>query len=618
MEKVCPCPCYMRYRFVVVLLIALIIGFIHGVHNILIPRQLKRIEPDKIYYPMTFESNYDVATFYAPRARAVMRGQINSGDIHLAEYPRAPSSVPFLPSLILGGTAKLLGSLERAIIVTDFLFPAITFILAYLLIFSLTEKHWLGVGGALLFIFIPGWSVLITSPSTSSWRELLQRAIPLLDRQTALPFLRFDWPKSTVMFYAAALFLLLQSLKQREKRAVFAAGISLGLLLYTYLYDGLYMFMGIVLLIAGLVIIKEYEKARKIFGVAAIAVLVSVPYWWNYFLVRALPKYNDILWRLGVEVSNAIRWSSWTSFARVLVLSVFLWVFTRKKDRVLGIYLISILVPIIFALNIQVITGINPAPDHWHRVQFLPVALALLLLVGIASSAAAQQFGRYKVYLRKAPMALVVIFLIVQLAGQWLFSTNPAVVARYGVLVKLRESYQWLNENTPRGSVIGTLSPETNADISMYTNNLLFIPKGLNSVAGTDELWTRTQILALILNLNAQEFTNLSGKESAYTGYVFGDFYRSRMLGSVFRGGSRDVPPEILNEKVLSYQNDKVSLPGYKLDYIYLGPRELALYQTEQPDFRYIFGEPLFDNGTVRIYRHNQLLQPHPGATSRP
>ncbi len=593
-----------RRCFVGALFIAAVIGFIHGSHNILIPPEIKKISPDSVYYPMTVASNYDIGTFYAARAKAVTRGQVFSGDINLAEYPDAPSSVPFLPSAILGGTARILGSLEGAIIFSDFFFPALAFIIIYLLIFRVIKKYWLAICGALFFVFLPGWAILATSPDYSGWRELLFRLVPFFDTKLALIFLRFDYPKLTELFYAAALLLLYGNLRRPGRtKFILASGISLGTLLYIYLYNGLYMFMGLSFLILGLLFLKERARAKTVLGIFGIALAVSIPYWWNLIRLHGLEQYNDILWRLGVEVSHSFRWSSWTSIARAIVLSVLVWVVGGKENRVRSVYLISLLLPIIFALNIQVVTGMNPAPDHWHRVQFLPVALVLLFFIGVVFSRLRLP-DKYSLYSRFAPAAFIAIFLSLQLAGQWLFSTNPEAIERYAVPVTMVRSYQWLDRHTPAGSVVGTMSAETDAEVAMYTHNRIYIPRAFNTVASTEEMWKRAIILARILKFSPEEFKGFFGRDSDFTPFMFGDFYRSRELNSVFSNNSRDVPPEVLSKETSSFENDKI-FASYKLDYIYIGPRELALYKNSSPDFDNIFGPPVYSDDGIRIYKTN-------------
>lgn len=593
-------------QFLIIFLFAAVIGLIHVSHNFLIPLELGHIAPDNIYRPMTIQSNYDIGTFYAARVKAVAaRGQIFSGDVNLAEYPNTPSSVPFLPSAILGVSAKFLGSVERAIIFSDFVFPALAFVIVYLLIFRFIKKYWLALSGAVFFIFLPGWEVLVTSPSVSGWREILYRVVPFFDTQSALIFLRFDYPKLTEVFYAAALLLFYENLRRPGRIGlVLASGISFGALLYIYLYNGLYMFMGVSFLILGLLLFKEYARAVTVFKIFGIALLMSVPYWSNFISLHNLSQYNDILWRLGVEVTHSFRWTSWTSIARALVLSVLVWVLGAKENRIRSIYLISFLIPIIFALNIQVVTGINPAPDHWHRAQFLPVSLALLLFINMAINAWGRSHfaGKYSLYLRRTPIVLVIIFLAMQIVGQWLFSTNSKVVMKYGVPEAFIRSYKWLDD-AQKGSVVGTLSAETDAEIAMYTNRWIYIPRAFNTIAGTDELWSRTINLAEILRLNADEFRDLFGRDSDLTSFVFGDLYRSRELNSIFRSEPRDVPAEVLDEKALILANKDFSVLAYKLDYLYVGPRELALYKNKTPDFESIFGPPVYSQDGIRIYK---------------
>ena len=159
------------------LIIACSIGFIFGIHHLLIPQFLGVSD---VYFPLSPTANNDATSYYAPRAWAVYNGDVNIvGDINLKEYSGSPATLAILNPIILGLMGRIFDSFRAALIVSDFLFPALIFLILYLLIFELTGRKFLSTVFSVLFIFMPRLGAYLPPPSWESTKNLIADLIPV-------------------------------------------------------------------------------------------------------------------------------------------------------------------------------------------------------------------------------------------------------------------------------------------------------------------------------------------------------------------------------------------------------------------------------------------------------
>ncbi|TSC74226.1 MAG: hypothetical protein G01um101433_1089 [Parcubacteria group bacterium Gr01-1014_33] len=215
-------------------------------------------------------------------------------------------------------------------------------------------------------------------------------------------------------------------------------------------------------------------------------------------------------------------------------------------ERGNALFLVSFLLPIYAAYNIQLVTGFNVHPDHWFKAA-MPVVNAAMLVV------AYHAFRKYRhvltLRLLVVPWALFALFLFFKAAQTEVTLVRDASVAllatsSFGLLwiygaerypwlrgqracatltvcamallfteglalqrhfirqnsaktIPTEEfaSYEWLTANTPPYSVVGTPSFTTNARLQLYTRNRIFLPNGHNTLASHAELWERLIVI---------------------------------------------------------------------------------------------------------------------------
>lgn len=558
------------------LAIAVLMSLLYGVHHLLMPRFLPE---GLLYKPVTYESDTDAGGYYGPRANAFF----SRNEIPL------PSFLPILNPLIMGGFGRVFGSMERAYIVSDFLFPPLIFLAVYALAREVLRRHLPALVLASFFIVSPLAALL--SPSA----KILSAAVPLY-------FSSFEYPKITFLFYVGALFFILRAVTLGGRKNILLAGVFFGILFYTYLYDWAYISVALFFLLAWFALRRKWSVVKSCAGIFGIGAIISIPYWLNFASLRRLPHYEDLMFRIGgIEVGRTLRLSSvWKTYARHLFWIAALSATLFKRSSRTAIFLIALLAAYFIVVNAQVVLGFSPQPDHWYRETFLPVMLS---------------FGAVGVWLwdwyiarnvsRKTARIICAVFLVLFFAhafyGQYQLSRDNA--QQWGIERRYADAYLWLNEHTKAGSVIGSISEETNRDILLFTHNALFLPSGGTTLISSEEIWRRLYSFSSLLGFSPKQIREFAQKN---TYYLFQDYYRSRSINSYFK--TTKLP--VISEKELlgrisnysAFQQSGARGAPYRLDYLFAGPREETIAQStrELKEFPLVY-----EGGGVRIYRFN-------------
>ena len=581
--------------------IALAIGLIYSSHHFFVPYVL----PQNVsYHPLTAASYLDEGTFYGLRANAVYHGDWRAGDISLAENLDAPAILSIVNPFILGGLGILAGSFERGIILSDFIFPVLIFLLVYALAYALTGKKKLSLLSALIFIFAPKIGLGIPPVSGVHIQEFMRLVFPFFSPDSPLHFTDFEEPKITFPFVAAFLLLAVQACKRNTRIWYASAGIAFGLLFYTYLYDWASMLVAM-LVLAGLYrwSAEDKERSRGVLMIIGVGFAVSSFHWLNMWQAFSLPQIDELAARTGREISHAIRFASvWKTYVRNIVLIAGLaWVMRRSASTMRpALYLlIALASTYFFTVNAQVLIGFNIQPDHWYRTQYIVVTLIWLVFIS---------YGLDRIRMRWSPRGIAAwcvatSFIIGYILtahgyGQYLYSAMAA--EQFTISREREEAFAWLNAKTPPHSVVATLSSDTNRALLLHTHNRIFIPNGLNTIASDREIWDRLFQAAMMLDLDANEFDRMiRGNDSAY--YLFSGQFTDHSFGS---GWLRAFPEALIEEKIRAYASYEASDTGvspYLLDYVLVDAHAKLLGAKE----RALTGrfEKVYDNSAITVYK---------------
>lgn len=528
---------YHRYA----LILAFLVSILYGAHHIVISQQLAT--QNQGYHPIVI--NEDEALFTGPKAHAAEMGEIVVGDFNVAEYRDTRIYVlPFLSPLVMGNIARAVGSIERAFIVGDFLFPPIIFLLFYALLFLLSRHRLLSLFGAALFIFIPQF--LTAFPPVTPYLQALM--LTFAAKGSSLYFSRVEDPQVTMPLYLAAIILVLLIFKGRKEKWVIAAGgIAYGLLFYSYFYYWVWITLGLAIGAALAWHAKMPEMRNRLLACIGLGFAISIPHWINAYFITNLPQYSDLFDRLRPELGRALNLEAIPVFQYAIhaALIAAAWLLYRAADNGTALFFAAFLAPVYIAYNMQIITGFNVHPDHWPKTA-MPLVNTAFLVLGLAAYRAYGHRLRLRILtpLAAATTAFLIFkaatteIALVRFASLLLITCMAAAatlvwaVRKYPILRPSRiftaaalfaialfflkglivqrqfisrnapktipqeefESYQWLSRHTPAYSAVASPSFTTNARLQLYTRNRLFLPNGYNTIAGDQELWQRLRI----------------------------------------------------------------------------------------------------------------------------
>lgn len=518
------------------------------------------------YFPITRQSYYDEAIFYAPRANAVYQGALVNGDLGVYEYKNAPTVFPMVSPMIMGLLAKSLGSLSAALIFSDFLFPALIFLLLYVICFEVTQRKTPSLIFATLFIFAPKLAIYIPPITALNLRGVFESFFPFLN-PAKLHFSEFEEPKITFIFFAMSFYAIVRALRREERRFAIIAGVSFGAMFYTYLYDWVSFFAALSIALFLFVVIRDWARAKIIVMITGLGFAVSSYYWFNIWQVYHLPYAHDVIARAGGEYSHQFRFLTvWKSYLRNIVLAGAVWFVMFKKISTTAILLLGFLGAYFVVVNVQVITGFNPFPDHWYRTQFLPLGLILFLL-------ALALWDWYFVRIKRFGPHLAFMFLLYFFGAYFLsqYSYSKVNAEAFAVPRARLESMEWLNNHTSRYAVVGAIEFPLNNDIVLYTHNKIFVPT-FSVATPSNEVWTRYMFIAKCYGVTPQEFET-SLRESGAVYFLFMEQYGDHSFDASFLNYDRKFPEPLIKEKVEDYSryaaNSEVEKPPFRLDYLY-------------------------------------------------
>ncbi|MDP3779270.1 MAG: hypothetical protein Q8R30_04485 [bacterium] len=585
-------------RHWIAFVLMIVVGCIYASHHFFVPRLLPA---GSVYDPLPRGEYGDETLLYGPRAHSVFQDFGIRGDFSLAEYPTSPALLPILNPLLLGGLGKIFGSFGAGVIASDFLFPSLTFLILYFLV----QEVGVGIGASLLFslIFIiaPKFGISIPPFSAAHMSALKQVLFPYLTKSDVLFFSQFDEPKLTFLFFAFSVYAIVRALKRRGRGNTILAGISFGVLFYTYLYDWATVLTSLVLMAIFFFWKKDYRRLKQIGIIAGVGILVSGYYWINLFRLANLAGHKDIVARLGGEFSHHLRFETvWKSYVRAIALVVLLWATLGRKMRETVIVLSALLLSYFITVNEQVITGFNVQPDHWYRAQFLPISLSVFLLLHWAWKRYA--YDRIRKYTGLVCGVAIIYLLAAFLAGQYGYSRDRADL--FVTPSAYAQGFEWIEANTKSEAVIGSFSVAANLDLQMHTSRKIFMPFGLSTVAPDDELWKRAMIMSALWGIAWDEFENRFGKGGG-ANYLFGDEYGDHSFDANFSTYHWQIPEDLLAQKLREYiemlGSKRPLVVPYRLDYLFVDKKEFPSWK--EPLKLLPSLKKVFENERVMIFQ---------------
>jgi len=539
----------------------------------------------QVYFQLTEKDSYkgialggtsDESTFLI-RIQEVRDGHYMLGNSSWVEGKDLPYLFTPLSENITSFTGQIFGlNLINTIILDRLVFSAFVFLLIYILIYQFTKRK----------------SIALVASTTVLLSTNLINPIAIWDllvnQQTHTSFLLFSrliTPVNLSFFFG---FLLLFWFFLQKRKLVYgiSSGIILGLSFYTYPYTWTFLFAFLGCLFIIYIYKKKWTKIKNIILVSFIALLVSVPYFWNLWQAMHHPLYKELSERFSIIKTHTPQLGATT----LILLAVFLLFFRRKnKDRYyfcLGLVLTTLIV-----LNQQIITGIVMIPDHYHWYYNTPLAIIFIIII---------IFELFKNKFVK--FGLIGLILFVNFYNAYMIQTSfyqrrePIAIQdqRYGPI------FEWLYNNTQKDQVVMG-DDITSCSIPAYTPlNTVSCEDGHYTLAGSEESTIERIFLTIRLNRlkkeEAKEYffenrANISAK-------IYGSYYRKKM-------GDYDLIPDEKIDFLVGRYKEFLDIPlkdilkKYQTDYLLWDTLKYPEWKIEQ----YSFFEEINQINEFKVYK---------------
>ncbi len=573
--------------------LAALVGLIFALPHIVVPLAAReyRYTPlvvEHVRAPVAEETH-----LYSPFANRVLRGQA-TGDPYLYETRDQPTPWPFVSRLLLAAAAFASGSLLHGVEVATFMAPFLLALLLLVLIRDMTGSWRLGALGTLGFLFLSQyWLPVLTTTRPSRLADLGDRLLTYGHHQWPLMFYRFDSPLFVSVALVAAQLVLYQGLSRGSLGLAALAGVLLGALFYTYFYFWTSMSAACVLL-AGLFQLRKEQTSRNV-CLAALGVgwLLSAGYWLQLWRLHQTPFWHDVALR-HQQFTHAL----WTPryYLQMLALGVVYVALLRHRRDLAFFFATAFFGAGMLGWQQHVITGQTvDDPGHYLYYYLAPWVFVMLAV------ALAPWFARAKGPSARRLTALTVGLALVVLGHASYLQVSYALAVKddFHLPAATEQAFEWLNRQTPPGSVVMAASFDTTFLLSSYTHAYPFVATGW-SLASFDDEFTRLFITYRTLDVPSSHLRAiLMPATDPYGG--FGDAGIEERLPKYFFINHR--PPD-LERYVTAYERFQITPEDWgrrRLDYVWLGPFERRF--TDEQRLRQRGYEPVYSAGEVTILR---------------
>ncbi len=593
------------------IILAVAIGLVVGLPHILIPGI---IAPGK-YDPLQLNSDSGGSSItmeevytYVPEVREILEGKFWVTDTQVAEYNGQPT--PFVGETglawIMAGLAKLTGSIQNAFMVADFIFPAVTFLLVYAIVWLFTKSQVISATAGTVLVVWPELLVLFPYPNA-----LISAAKAAFDPRDFLFISRNFHPQLSLPAYLFAFLCLLRLGLGKPRpsllRLIFA-GLVIGFLFYTYIFNWTSFIFGF--LIFGLFAVCEtfhrevsqtsrYRFLKHLLIIAATAAILALPYFLQTWQFRQSGLAADFFTKLSLPKRGffdliARQWI----FVIIYILLLFRLKSNKESPRVRKetplrniLFLCFWIAPLILPDLMQNILGRDLEGKHWVRRIAYPFGIMGLSIV-------TSQIINKK-WIKILCLPLILLILAYGLVSQTKMSYK--ISDAYSQIPEKQELYDWVNQNTPSGSVIASLGWDTVVNIPAKTHAFNFSPIGMRTIASTDEAIDRF-LWASALYGASDEYVEqaFSARGDGTTRALYFKFAEDN---EVFF-----VPPELTQDIKRRYQavvtqEQNGYFPPFTLDYVLIGEVEKELSGASGGK---VNGEIVFSNRFYNLVRYTR------------
>jgi hypothetical protein len=622
----------MRNKTLLIVFLAVLAGLVNILPQVLIWNSLKN--SGQPYQAVNYLATNDELKIYVPRAREIYDGHFPPNDIFADKQGPTPFNV--LPSALMAVFIYLAGgNMNWAYLSAQFFFSALIFLVFYLAIFYLTKNR----GWAILGSLVAVWTPLGThfSRAFTGAKEFLNLAVKNFYPLTRTPIdhsfiSRIDDPLLTWGIYLFAFWAIARFWFQPGRKTGIIAGLAAGLLFYTYLHYWIYL--AIVLGLLFLYRLLKREDWKSFIWLVAALVVVSVPYFINYFSFISSPAAGDFMARGAfIEPGRYFRLAGVIGeYALYAVLGMAVWLAFWKTERRKAVFFLAIIAATFIAWNIQAVVGYTFISSHWRQA-FNPLGLILILALAqkLSAKLPARTVGRVL-------MILIFLLAVKKGANAYAFFNPPAdVKERHSIPESIVQSFDWINKNLDGEPKIISPSFMTAFNLAVYTPARPYLYYAPHSLASNEEIENHflaaqklfgieKDVMKKRLRFNFRDygydcekilavFQGVSEKCTLYTLYNVAETGAHLYLGYFQKGEFNNETvskiwsqPFITEEKAeeLAERFERLEIDWAQIpaDYVYYGPWEKEL--TAKDFSRDENLTPIYQNPEVILYKIKQ------------
>jgi hypothetical protein len=432
-------------------------------------------------------------THYAAPAEHLAVTHRFAAETDVYEHRALHANIPFIPTGILAALTLASGSIERAFVLSDVVFPPLLLLLFYTLSEGMVEGRFNRM--------LIAWSTLAIpfAPQDFTWLAYDSRLNPPIVTRTPQPEISLVFLLISVLLLARAL-----TLPSRWQQA-FTAGLSAGLLIYCYYFYFVGAFAAVALLFLLGLVWRDRPMIRSTLIAGAGAALAALPYLAVFLVARHEGGQAYILERMATHTRHLHPEPLIEGAVLLALVAVYGRRASAKHPAQMRYLVTAVLIAAgLLISNIHVITGIDVQNAHFlsrlsHPFFFFLAAVTLfhLLEPGLLTRRWAQNALRLACALLVGSLA----------AHQALVASNVAPYQK-----KTGSEMQlvlWLRSHVPPESVVGSVSPSLITLVPALTADYSYVPTGNRSLTATSEIFERYYELASAMGLSQADVAHI-------------------------------------------------------------------------------------------------------------
>ncbi|MDD3531288.1 MAG: hypothetical protein PHV99_01720 [Candidatus Pacebacteria bacterium] len=523
--------------------------------------------------------------------REIMDGHPNLGNVYYKDGKDDPYLwQPFQP-MAVAYMGELFGlDINNTFLLSRIVLPFLAFMLIYGFALLVSRDKLVALSSAALLLLadlllsFAGLSGLLQGASPSTFIQIARPVNPVMTYIPLFAFLIAFW-----LWYT-----------RQTKGWWFASTVLLGATFYTYFYAWSYLYAFGGILVAILLIGREWRQALGLASVYLGGLVLAIPYGINLYRASLFPNYVEVSERFGVVATHAPLFVGVLSVAALLI---FLIGFPRNDRRVFFFGLALLVTPLL-TMNQQIITGKIMQPDHYHWFFHKPIGIIFILTTVF------YLLSRWRLDFYKKALAVGIVAASVltgALAQASAYRNDPR---DGGAIAIERQQYgpvmKWLSAHAEKEAVVFANNEISHLTVIYTPQNVFYHRVVGNSLAATKErLLEVVSTFYRLRGVGASDARRIFFDERGYLSTnIYGIYYREAL-------GSYEAIPDDKIAEALSFYTATLSVPTdewlqsifkkYEVEYLVWDKEADPTWNLD----RYAFLEKAAEFGTVAIYRFN-------------